>query len=698
MVRMLTPLLAALMLMPDAPAHAAAAPVDDPHLWLEEVEGEKALSWVKAKNARYLPELEGVEGFGEWQARAQKILEDPRRMALPTGANPSGLTNRQLFNFWRDSNHVRGIWRVSPRAAWEAGTPEWTTLLDLDALEAAEGRNWQWGGATCLPPEYRRCLVHLSVGGKDSNEVREFDTVARRFVPASEGGFVLPDAKQQVAWAHADALLVATAAGPATPSGYAREARWWARGTPFEASRLLLTAGETDMGAWVSAYGEGEGRRHVIDRRIDFWRGQVHHLMADFTLVRSPLPDDADHQFIANLGDGRGPQAFALLRTAFNGIPAGSLVAYDVPNGRALGEVRQVFSPGPTQAIRAVEATGQALYLHLLDNVAARLLRLAPTAEGWAASDIAIPSNAALNLEAADNEDGLAFTVSSFTTPDRLYMTRVGTVPALLAQNPAFFDGDRFEVAQRFAISKDGTRVPYFLVRPKGAKGPLKTLFFAYGGFEIPMVPAYLPPDLMMWLEAGNQYVLGNIRGGGEFGPAWHQSALLAKRQNSYDDLHAIAETLKREKLASKIAVHGRSNGGLMASVAYTQRPRLYDAAMVGVPLADMKRYHRLLAGASWMAEYGNPDTSDWAFIRKYSPYQNIRKGARYPRVFFYTSTKDDRVHPGHARKMAAEMEAQGHPIYYYENVDGGHAGVANLKESAYRAALFLAYLNRELK
>ncbi|WP_448580075.1 prolyl oligopeptidase family serine peptidase [Thermaurantiacus sp.] len=675
---------------------ATAAP--DPHLWLEEIEGEKALAWVRERNARSLPELESTPGFEGWRARAQEILEDPRRMAMPTGADPSGLTETRVFNFWRDARNVRGVWRVSPRADWEAGTPVWTTLLDLDALEESERRNWQWGGATCLPPGYRRCLVRLSVGGKDSVEVREFDTEARRFVPASEGGFFLPDAKQQVAFAHQDALLVATAAGPATTSGYAREARWWPRGTPFEQSRLLLTTAETDMGAWVSAYGEGEGRRHVIDRRTDFWRGDILHLMADWSLAPSPLPSDADLQFIANLGDGRGPQAFALLRSAFNGIPAGSLVAYDVPNGRPLGAVRQVFTPGPTQAIRSVEATGQALYIHLLDNVAARLLRLQPTADGWAASDIAVPANAAITLQAADSADGLAFTVSSFTTPDRLFITRVGGTPALIAENPAFFDGTKFEVAQRFARSKDGTRVPYFLVRPRAAKGPLKTLLFAYGGFEIPMVPAYLSPDLMMWLEAGNQYVLGNIRGGGEFGPRWHQAALREKRQNSYDDLHAIAETLKREKLASKIAVHGRSNGGLMASVAYTQRPRLYDAALVGVPLADMKRYHLLLAGASWMAEYGNPDTSDWEFIRQYSPYQNLRKAARYPRVFFYTSTKDDRVHPGHARKMAAEMEAQGHPFYYYENVDGGHAGVANLRESAYRAALFLAYLNRELK
>lgn len=683
-----------LMLLAAAPLPAA----EDPHLWLEEVEGEKALAWVRAENARYLPELESVPGFRAWQARAQEILEDPRRLALPTGALPSGLTDTQVFNVWRDAKAVRGLWRMSPRAAWEAGAPEWTTLLDLDALEAEEKRNWQWGGATCLPPDVRRCLVRLSVGGKDSVEIREFDVEARRFVPLAEGGFRLPDAKQQVAWLDENRLLVATAAGPVTTSGYAREVRLWERGTPFASARLLAEGEATDMGMWPQAFGTGEGRRHVIDRRVTFWTGKLLHLMADWSLAPAPLPDDADFRFIADLGDGKGPRAFALLRSDFAGIPAGSLVAYTVPNVTPLGPVERVFTPGPTQAIRDVQATGQALYVHLLDNVAARVLRLTPTAGGWAVRDVPVPPNSAVTLLATDTRDTLAFTVADFTTPDRLMLASGTTPPRELARNPAFFDGSRFEVTQRFATSKDGTRVPYFVVRPRGTKGPLKTLLFAYGGFEIPMVPAYPSPDVIMWLEQGGQYVLGNIRGGGEFGPRWHQAALREKRQASYDDLHAIAEDLKRRKLASRIAVHGRSNGGLMASVAYTQRPDLYDGAMVGVPLADMRRYHLLLAGASWMAEYGNPDTDDWAFISRYSPYQNIRAGVRYPRVFFYTSTKDDRVHPGHARKMAARMEELGYPIYYYENVDGGHAGVANLKESAYRAALFLAYLNRELK
>lgn len=682
-------LILAAMVATAVPAAAQA----DPHLWLEDVTGDKALEWVKARNAKYLPELEAVPGFAGWRAKAEEILQDPRRIAYPGGVSPGGVTRDRVFNFWRDPKNVRGIWRVSPRAAYDAGSPEWTTLLDMDALEAAEGKNFQWGGAVCLPPAYARCLIGLSVGGKDAEEVREFDLATRQFV---DGGFVLPEAKQTVAWLDENRLLVTTAAGPVTTSGYGREVRLWQRGTPFSSAKLLQTAAETDMGMWPSAYGDGEGRRAVIDQRTSFWTGKVRHLMADWSLADSPLPDDADFRFIANTGDG--PRAYALLRSDLAGIPKGSLVSYAVPNVGRMGPVEAVFTPGPSQAIQSVEATGAAVYVGLLDNVAAKLVRLERGSAGWASREVPLPANSALGLVAADGEDTLYANVVSFTEPSRLVKSAGGAAPTVLATAPAFFDAGSIEVTQRFATSKDGTRVPYFVVRPKGKKGPLKTHYWAYGGFEISMLPAYLTPENQFWIEAGNQYVLANIRGGGEYGPRWHQAALLEKRQTSYDDLHAVAEALKREGLASKIAVHGRSNGGLMSSVAYTQRPDLYDGALVGVPLADMKRYHLLLAGASWMAEYGNPDTSDWAFISKYSPYQNIRKGTDYPRVFFYTSTKDDRVHPGHARKMAAEMEAQGHPIYYYENIDGGHAGVANLKEAAYRYALMLAYLNRELQ
>ncbi|MCS6987646.1 MAG: prolyl oligopeptidase family serine peptidase [Sphingomonadaceae bacterium] len=686
--------LAALLALSCWPMSAPA----DPFLWLEEVEGPEALAWVRERNARFLPELEATPGFATWRERAQAMLEDPRRMALPTGAQPTGLAADRVFNFWRDERHVRGLWRASARADYEAGQPQWTTLLDLDRLAEAEGRNWQWAGALCLPPAFQRCLVRLSVGGRDAVEVREFDTRTKQFVPQAAGGFALGEAKQQAAFVHADLLMVATASGPSTTSGYAREVRLWTRGTPWSEARLLLQADETDMGVWPMAFGEAESRRHVIDRRITFFTGRLYHLMADWTLAPSPLPEDADFRFIATLGDGQGPRAFALLRSPLGPLPAGSLVAYAVPNVGRPGPLEPVLSPNDRQAIVDVAATGQALYVHLLDDVAARLVRLTPDGRGgWNRTDVAVPELSSLTLLAADAKDTLAFTVSSFVEPDRLMLARGGT-PREVARNPAHVDPATLAVERRFTRSRDGTRVPFFVVRPKARSGPLPTLLFAYGGFEIPLTPAYPPPEALMWVEAGGQYAVANIRGGGEYGPRWHQAALRAKRQRAYDDLHAVARALKRTGLASRLAIHGRSNGGLLAGVAFTQRPDLYDAALVGVPLADMRRYHRLLAGASWMAEYGNPDDpADWAFLARISPYHNLRAGVRYPRVFLYTSTKDDRVHPAHARKMAARLEALGHPYYYYENVDGGHAGVANLKEQAYRAALFRAYLEREL-
>lgn len=675
---------------------AGAQMATDPYIWLEDVSGARALEWVRAHNEKYLPELGAVPEFQSWQAKAEKILQDPRRIAYPSGASPSGVTATHVFNFWRDADHVRGLWRMSERAAYERGEPQWQILLDMDALEKEEGRNFQFAGATCLPPENKRCLVRLSVGGKDAVEVREFDLEKRAFVSEAEGGFHLTEAKQNIGWLGQDQLLVASADVSATTSGYAREARLWQRGKNFADGRVLLTTEETNMGLFPAVYG-GEVRHGVVMEALTFWTGRTHHLGEDGKLYLSPLPEDADFKFVADLGDG--PRGYALLRTEHQGIPAGSLVSYPVPtNAQSDSKIERVFTPGETQAIAEVESTDKAIYVSLLDNVSARLKRMTRIGEEWADQDIALPEHSALDLVASDGGDTLYLNVAGFTEPSQLMMTEGGAEPRVLASAPAFFDGSKFEVLQRFAFSPDGTRVPYFVVRPKGAEGPLKTYFWSYGGFEIPLTPAYPAPDVQMWLEAGNQYVLANIRGGGEYGPRWHQAALLEHRQRSYDDLHAVAERLKRDGMASKIAVHGRSNGGLMASVAYTQRPDLYDAALVGVPLADMKRYHLLLAGASWMAEYGNPDTDDWSFISKYSPYQQIRPDVTYPRVFFYTSTKDDRVHPAHARKMAARMEEQGHPIYYYENIDGGHAGVANLKESAYRFALILAYLERELK
>lgn len=670
-----------------------AAP--DPYLWLEEVTGARALAWVAAHNQRYLPELEAVPGFAGWQARALDILQDPRRIAYPSGTTPEAVTAALVFNFWRDAQHPRGLWRVAARAGFDAGRQAWQTLLDLDALEARAGANLQFAGADCLAPDFARCMVRLSVGGRDAVQLREFDVARRQFVDATDA-FHAAEAKQATAWLGPDRLLIASARFGATDSGYAREVRLWRRGTPLDAAPVLLRTTADAVAVDPAVFGADADQRALLIEALSFWTARIHHLGADGQLQPSPLPLDADFRFIANVGDG--PRGFALLRTDFAGIPAGSLVAYAVAADGTTGPIERLFTPNARQTIESVQATGQALYLGLLDNVAARLERLRLVDGGWQAETVPLPANSSLRLVASDTAATLYANVESFTAPARLIRIGADGAPAEIARAPAFFDGSGLEVRQYQARSADGTHIPYFVVRSVGAKGALRTLLWSYGGFEIALTPSYLTPEQQMWVEGGNQYVVANIRGGGEFGPKWHQAAVRAGRQRSYDDLHAVAADLKARGLAAKIAVSGRSNGGLMASVAFVQRPDLYDAALVGVPLADMKRYHRLLAGASWMAEYGNPDTADWEFIRRYSPYQNLRPDAHYPRVFFYTSTKDDRVHPGHARKMAARMEEQGHPIYYYENVDGGHAGVADLRQSAYRIALMLAYLNRELR
>lgn len=679
---------------------AATSPdnvLEDPYLWLEAIDGIAALEWVQTQNTRFLPELESTPGFHDWRQRAETILEDPRRVAWPSGIEESSVANEAVFNFWRDDEHLRGLWRVSPRAAYDAGKPQWRILLDMDALAAAEKENWQFGGATCLSPSHARCLVRLSVGGKDAVEVREFDMHTGAFVP---GGFVAPEAKQTLAWLDADSLLIASDFGPdtLTTSGYARQVRVWRRGTLLSKAQLLLEIPATDMGVWPHAWGTGVARRAVIDQRATFWAGKLYHVQAE-GLVESPLPGNADFRLIADVG--AGPAAFALLRTAWRGMPAGSLVAYPVPMDGPMetDTVSLVYAPLEQEAIREIRATANAIYVAMLSDVSARLKHLTPNVDGWQEREIQLPENSALTLMGGDEADSLYFAIDSFVEPPRLMRVDGVSPPIEIAAAPAFFDADRFVVSQQFAISPDGTKIPWFLVRPKGVAGPLPALLWAYGGFEIPLVPAYITPDVQFWLEDGGQYIVANIRGGGEYGPEWHQAALKENRQRSYDDLHAVAEDAKKRKLVDRIAVHGRSNGGLMASVAYTQRPDLYAGALVGVPLADMQRYHKLLAGASWVGEYGDPDISgEWDFIRSYSPYQNIRPDTKYPRVFFYTSTKDDRVHPGHARKMAARMTEQGHPVYYYENTDGGHAGVANLKESAYRYALIRAYLEREVK
>ncbi|HEX8573537.1 MAG TPA: prolyl oligopeptidase family serine peptidase [Allosphingosinicella sp.] len=680
---------------------AAAAPAssDDPYLWLEEIEGKRALDQVKEWNSATERLLTADPKYESYRQRALAILDDKEQIATP-----DQLIGDKVGNLWRDASNPRGLWRVSPLAAYRSGKPQWRTLIDVDSLGRKEGKSWVWHGADCLAPDYRRCLVSLSPGGTDADVVREFDLATGRFV---EDGFTVPEAKSSVAWVDRDTLLVGTdyGKGSLTSSGYPRILKLWKRGTPLSSARTLFEGEAADVATNPIAVHSATRRWVFVSRGKTFWTNEYHLLTPTGGLVPVPLPADAEFE------DVIGDRLIAKLQSPLGRFGAGTLVSYSLADivSRGNAEPRLVMAPTARQAIEEVSASDAVLWVKALDDVSGRLFALTPKRNGtWASRAVALPANSTVHLLAAGGKPEGAFaTVEGMLTPPALYSVRQGSRPALVQRLPARFDSSALSVEQRFATSKDGTRIPYFLVRRKGVSGPVPTLIHAYGGFRAAQTPGYLTgqpyragPLGMFWTEEGNAYVLANIRGGGEYGPEWHKSVLRENRQKSFDDLHAVAEDLIRTGVTAKgrIGISGRSNGGVLVGAAMNQRPDLYSAVISGSPLHDMKRYSKLLAGASWVDEYGDPDKpADWAFLSKYSPYQNLRPGVRYPAVFFYSSTKDDRVHPGHARKMAARLGEYGNRFYFHEYLEGGHSVGADNAEDAKRAALLMAYLKREL-
>nr|WP_260927991.1 prolyl oligopeptidase family serine peptidase [Novosphingobium sp. 9] len=687
-----------------APLLIAATPATpaDPYLWLEDIHGARALAQVAGWNAETEKTLRAVPGFESDHSRALAILQDESQIA-----EPDQVMGDTVTNLWRDKAHPRGLWREASLSSFRTGKPVWRTLIDVDALGKAEGKSWVWHGANCLAPDYSRCLISLSPGGSDADVVREWDRTTGQFV---SGGFTLPEAKSQVAWEDRDTLLVATDFGPGstTTSGYARILKRWKRGTPLSSATVIKEAAPTQMGIGAHAVMDGDTRRMIVTLNKSFYTNQSWIEAPNGSLIALPLPESAD---LSGVVDGK---LIAQLNQPLGDVPAGSLVSWsiaDVLAGKP-GAAKRVFVPSKTQAIESVATSDHALWIKLLDNVSGRLLELtprgAPDESVWSVTTVALPDKATVTLDATgDAQDAAFVTVQSFLLPPTLYAVDATGTPTAVQSLPAKFDASQFTMSQHFATSKDGTKVPYFLAIKKGVTGPVPALIHAYGGFRLPQTPTYLTtepyragPLAMFWTEEGNAYVLANIRGGGEYGPGWHDAALREKRQNAYDDLYAVAQDLVSRGISAKgkIAVSGRSNGGLMAGVALTERPDLFGAAIVGSPLLDMKRYSHMLAGASWMAEYGNPDVpADWAFISRYSPYQNVRKGVHYPPAFFYSSTEDDRVHPGHARKMAAKLKAYGNTVYFHEYREGGHSVGADPAEDAVRAALLHAYLKKTL-
>lgn len=669
----------------------------DPFLWLEEVEGERALSWVRSQNERSLAELTKDPRYQRFYDAALAIAEDKSR--IPLGSLRAGW----VYNFWQDDVHVRGIWRRTPLESYQSSDPKWEVLLDVDALAKAEEKNWVFKKVVCLPPEGRRCLVELSDGGKDAVVVREFDVESRQFV---KDGFFLPEAKSDAVWKDENTLLVATDWGPGTltESGYPFIVKELRRNQPLSEAKEIYRGQATDVAVVpASLESDSDARLLIVVDAETFFTATYMSLDASGRLSKITLPAKATPRALY-----RGEFVFTIEEDwSIGGTTwkSGSLLSMPVGEmNREKPTVRLLMTPGPRESIDEVEGTSAGVLVASYSNVRGRVLRFDFENGNWRQTQVPLPDNGAVGLATTDSRSATAFvTYQNFLQPTTLYSIDLpANRSAPIKSLPAKFDADKYVVEQLEAVSRDGTRVPYFVVRSKNfeANGQAPTLLYAYGGFQVSMLPSYSATIGQLWLDQGGVYVLANIRGGGEFGPEWHQAGLKTKRQVVYDDFIAVAEDLIRRKITSprRLGIQGGSNGGLLMGVMLTQRPDLFRAVVVQVPLLDMLRYHKLLAGASWVDEYGSPDVpEERAWLEKLSPYQNLTKRENFPVPFLVTSTKDDRVHPGHARKYAAKMESLGMPFYYYENIDGGHSAAANQRERAKRQALEFTYLARRL-
>ena len=672
-------------------AMTSEAPQDtaDPYLWLEDVTAQESLDWVRARNEPTLAQFRGTD-FERMRAEALEVLDTDARIPYVVRRG------EYLYNFWRDAANPRGLWRRTTLDSYRTEDPEWDVLIDVDELGRVDDEKWVWAGAGVIEPEYTRALVGLSRGGSDASIVREFDMATRKFVV---DGFELPEAKSQVAWADPDTVLVGTdfGEGSLTESGYPRVVRRWRRGTPLSDAETVFEGARSDVRVSASVDRTPGFERTLLGRAIDFWNEEIYELRGP-ELIRIDAPTDAGVSIHREwlLIELRSDWSFGAQTYA-----AGSLLAagYDeFLSGTA--QLHVVFSPDEHTALSHYAWTRDRLVIVTLADVASRVEIATPGS--WEREPLTgIPTATNTVIVAADgNGDEFFLDSSSFVAPSRL-MRGTGDGPLDEVKSaPAFFDAENLSVAQHFATSRDGTAIPYFVVRPSDATGPGPTMLYGYGGFETANTPGYSGVLGRLWLARGGTYVLANIRGGGEYGPGWHTQAMREGRHKVGEDFAAVATDLVDRGITTvaQLGAQGGSNGGLLMGIMLTKYPEKFGALVCSVPLLDMKRYHLLLAGASWMAEYGDPDNpDDWEFISEYSPYQNISATRQYPPVLMTTSTRDDRVHPGHARKMTAALEAADHRVFYYENIEGGHAGAADNEQVAFKSALTYSFLWRML-
>lgn len=674
-------------------------PEQDPYIWLEEARSEDALAWVEAENERTLAVLENDPRFEALKAEALAIYDSEDRIPY-VSFRPDG-----LYNFWQDKQNPKGLLRRTTLESYETDEPEWETVLDIDALAAEEGKEWVYKGSTCLPPALTRCMIALSDGGEDATIMREFDTSTKSFV---DGGFVL-DQKSQggIEWIDADTLLVSRNFTDElqTESEYPYTSRVWKRGTTIEDAEEIFRGEKSDVWAGASLLRDNDA---VIHARTAFRAVSFHEteyfvekngewVPLDIPLKASPYGIVDGHLLYSTDVDWEvDGQTF----------PADSLIAVDLedwkadPNGAAK---TLVWAPAERQTRRGGAITGNALFVTMLDNVVGKVLQFNFDNGEWVSEQVTLPDNATLGIAASsDQTDQIMYTVTGFLEPTALYYADGNGDPQVLKTSPAYFDANGMTVEQHEATSADGTKIPYFIVKPESMEmdGETAILMSGYGGFQIPRLPSYMSSTGKLWLEKGGAYVLANLRGGGEFGPGWHQTAIRENKQRTWDDFIAVGQDLVDRGFTSPehLGIQGGSQGGLLVGTAFTQRPDLFNAAIVAIPLFDMLRFHLIGRGASWVGEYGDPRIPEQrAWIEGYSPYQMIEEGEDYPTPFLWASTADDRTHPAHARKGAAKLKEQGHPYYYFEDTVGGHSGGVDNEQRAKLDALQYVYLMQQL-
>ncbi|MBD3836822.1 prolyl oligopeptidase family serine peptidase [Brevundimonas sp.] len=687
------------------PAGVAAA---DDHLALEQVDGAEAQAFVAEENRKALAALTGDPRYETFRQEALAILTAEDRIPMPSFLGDG------IGNFWQDAANPKGVWRRTTLDSYRTAQPRWETLLDIDALAKAEGKDWVFKGADCLAPDETRCLVNLSDGGKDAVVVREFDLTTKRFV---DGGFNLPEGKHRIEWLDRDTLLVATdfGAGTMTESGYPFIVKTLKRGQALAQATEVYRGEQGDGGYGVSpaVYRDKDGavQAVIITRPLDTFRSETWEL-ANARPVKLATPARVSIHGV--LGGrlvfsaeedwsfgGRERRSGDLLA-----VPLAALRAGTNAGAATTGDAAElVLRPEARQAVSDVRVLSDRLVVAYTDNVRGRAAVFGDRGgQAWARADIAVPDNLAVGLGDSSKSRGEVFvSTQGFLVPPTLSLADAdaATLTALKSA-PAKFDAARDVTEQYEATSTDGTKIPYFITRPRdlAMDGTAPTILFGYGGFQISLNPAYKPEMGKLWLERGGVFVQANIRGGGEFGPEWHQAALDGNRQRAFDDFAAVARDLERRGITSPrhLGIYGRSNGGVLTSVSITQHPELFNAAVIESPLIDMLRYHELPAGASWIGEYGDPripEEAEW--IAKYSAYQQLRPEVDYPRVYITTNTRDDRVHPGHARKFAARLGDQGHDHLYYEDTAGGHSNDADPVANARRWARHYVYLAQQL-